>query len=327
MKRLDLPFKEKAIRLLRLVIVAMILLHYHLGLMDVRRCTAGYVILILGLVYAAGLFIVSIRKLIPIPQSKWTVISADLLLIALIMRVSGDSYTYLFYLFYLPIIGLAIINGIRDALLASLLAGTFLIVSRLPYVTSQTFIEIASFLVVAFFVGLMEEESARDFNPTAARDSLTDLLTKTPFHELLQTELAAGSQEDLALLIIDIDDFSQFNQRHGHAKGNLALQKVAEGIVQTLRTKDLVARYGGEEFAVLLPATGVEAATQTAERLREVVAGLVLPGIGESVRVSVGIACAPEDAENVEDLSSLAMKRLYRAKDLGGNRVVASLAE
>ena len=157
--------------------------------------------------------------------------------------------------------------------------------------------------------------------------SRTDTLTKVPnrryFDEqvALEFERARRTQGTLALLVIDIDHFKRFNDEHGHARGDEVLKLVANHLFHGVRRGDSVCRYGGEEFAVILPgATGTEA-TQLAESLRRTVQGTM--SADAQVTISVGVAStADRDIATVDELFRAADRALYRAKDLGRNRVV-----
>jgi diguanylate cyclase (GGDEF)-like protein len=138
-------------------------------------------------------------------------------------------------------------------------------------------------------------------------------------------ERARRYVKDLALVMVDIDDFKALNDRHGHLVGDAALKDVAQILVEGQRSIDVVARYGGEEFALILPETNRDAALAAAERARARVAGHAFPGADGkplSLTVSCGVAVYPA-AELVtkEDLIRRADQALYRAKGAGKNRV------
>jgi diguanylate cyclase (GGDEF)-like protein len=121
------------------------------------------------------------------------------------------------------------------------------------------------------------------------------------------------------LATIDIDDFKQVNDSHGHPVGDEALCHVAEALRANVRGEDRVFRVGGEEFAVLLPGLSAEDALPVAERLRQAVASVsfALP-----LRISIGLASWPTDASNREELLRRADEALYAAKRGGKDRTV-----
>ncbi|HEY3070555.1 MAG TPA: GGDEF domain-containing protein, partial [Gaiellaceae bacterium] len=128
----------------------------------------------------------------------------------------------------------------------------------------------------------------------------------------------------LALIVADLDDFKQVNDRYGHQAGDDVLRAFADVLRETVRDIDLAARYGGEEFAVLLPQTDLAGAERVAERLRErMEIRLVEPSSDSpfSVTASFGVASFPE-AGTPAALFAAADEALYRAKSAGKNCVV-----
>ncbi|HEX8855663.1 MAG TPA: GGDEF domain-containing protein [Thermoleophilaceae bacterium] len=130
--------------------------------------------------------------------------------------------------------------------------------------------------------------------------------------------LSERDPEAFTLAMIDIDDFKQINDTHGHPVGDEALRLVAEALHRAVRDDDRVFRVGGEEFAVLLPGLTAADATAAAERLREAVARIefLVP-----LTVSVGLASWPEGASDRDSLIEHADCALYQAKRAGKDRV------
>lgn len=171
------------------------------------------------------------------------------------------------------------------------------------------------------------EEANRRLAEMALRDPLTGVFNRRYLEEFLAHEVvrAARAGQSFAVAMLDLDDFKVYNDSQGHLAGDRVLREVAQAMVGSLRASDLVARYGGEEFTVVLLNTSPHDATRVLERVRAAVAALVLPG-GETmprgcVTVSVGAACFPQDGTSVRDLLTRADDALYRAKELGKNRV------
>lgn len=162
----------------------------------------------------------------------------------------------------------------------------------------------------------------------AATDALTGIPNRRSFDERFATEWrgAARNRTSLALLMVDIDSFKQFNDEYGHVAGDVCLRTVAEMLVDVARRpRDLAARYGGEEFTILLPETELEAALDLAENLRALVSDSGIDHERSSwkrVTISIGcVAMVPRFGELPQELLELADKALYRAKQLGRNRV------
>ncbi|MBJ9976283.1 GGDEF domain-containing protein [Pseudomonas sp. S75] len=160
----------------------------------------------------------------------------------------------------------------------------------------------------------------------AATDSLTGLANRRHLDQVLRQEWARAlrNRTSLAVLMVDVDHFKAFNQRHGHAGGDHALREVARTIELSIRRPaDLAARYGGEEFQVVLPETELAGARMLAERIRLSVEALpIFSGDERPITVSIGIGL--HEAGTQHDLTSVlsaADEALYRAKANGRNRV------
>ncbi|MFA9218293.1 MAG: diguanylate cyclase, partial [Sphingomonadaceae bacterium] len=131
----------------------------------------------------------------------------------------------------------------------------------------------------------------------ATRDGLTGLANRRCFDDTLHAEWqrALRHQQPLSLLMVDVDNFKQYNDAYGHLGGDECLQRIANAVASEMRTNDLVARYGGEEFAVILPNQSLKGAAIVAERIRCRVEQLHLPNLGSTrhvVTVSIGAATA-----------------------------------
>lgn len=169
-----------------------------------------------------------------------------------------------------------------------------------------------------------------DLSRLASTDSLTGLPNRRIFDETLPRDMArtgrAGSP--LCLLLIDVDHFKAYNDRHGHLAGDRCLIMVARAIrASLLRPADLAARYGGEEFAVILPDTDRRGAVQVAERIRKVVTSASLdPAHSTGSRLTVSVGAAEYDLarmpETPADLIARADAALYAAKAAGRDRVI-----
>ena len=154
----------------------------------------------------------------------------------------------------------------------------------------------------------------------AATDPLTGLANHRRFHERLrtQTEEARAAGEDLALVMIDLDRFSDVNATFGHHVGDEVLAETARRLAREARVGETVARVGGEEFAWILPHTDGLNAWRAAERARLVIAATPFgDGVG-TVTASVGVADLSQ-AAGAEELQRLADGALYWAKATGRN--------
>jgi diguanylate cyclase (GGDEF)-like protein len=163
--------------------------------------------------------------------------------------------------------------------------------------------------------------SIHELTRAATVDPLTGLFNRRYFEERLQAELqrARRQQQNLALMIVDIDDFKRINDTYGHLAGDRALRDVAELLRGGVRIFDDCARFGGEEFTILMPGATSEMALQAAERVRRRIEESSR-GDDLSITVSVGVAMFG-NAETSDDLIDSADRALISAKKAGKNRV------
>jgi diguanylate cyclase (GGDEF)-like protein len=159
----------------------------------------------------------------------------------------------------------------------------------------------------------------------ASMDGRTGLANSRTFDLALDSALASRtSDEPIAVLMLDLDHFKDFNDRHGHPSGDEALRTFAEVLRSCMREGDLAARYGGEEFAVMLPRVDPAAAVTIAQRIRARTESTIVslaPGITDRITVSIGVAEAPIQALERISLLRIADEALYQAKTDGRNRV------
>lgn len=157
----------------------------------------------------------------------------------------------------------------------------------------------------------------------ASHDPLTGLLNRRGFLERGELMQARARRERglNALLMIDIDHFSEVNERHGHAEGDRVLAGLAALARRRLRESDLLGRLGGEEFSVLAAVPTATAAVQLAESLRRLIGqGLCAGPEAEPVTVSIGVS-GSDGSEALADLVDAAGEQLIRAKRGGRDQV------
>jgi diguanylate cyclase (GGDEF)-like protein len=165
-------------------------------------------------------------------------------------------------------------------------------------------------------------ERAQASAAEARLDPLTGLWNNRAFHERLDGAIktAQASDDVLSIVVFDLDNFKQINDREGHLVGDRVLRDVGRVTLSTLRGNEDAYRLGGEEFAVLI-AADKEGAALVADRLRE---ALALRRRDERLpSISAGVATFPDDGRTTEDLLHKADVALYAAKERGKNRVVA----
>jgi diguanylate cyclase (GGDEF)-like protein len=165
----------------------------------------------------------------------------------------------------------------------------------------------------------------------AITDELTGLVNRRRFLDALRSEIAKGQRlgARLSVVLTDLDDFKLINDSFGHHAGDEVLLAFADLLRAHGRDVDVAARLGGEEFAILLPETGVEGAFAVAERLRHSLSDRRIR-IGEkkdvTVTASFGVA-EHEEGQSVDELLRAADSALYRAKELGKNRVEGAVEQ
>ncbi|MBW3555867.1 MAG: diguanylate cyclase [Actinobacteria bacterium] len=159
----------------------------------------------------------------------------------------------------------------------------------------------------------------------ARTDGMTGLWNRREFELRCRDAVREASRfgESFGVILVDIDDFKQVNDRFDHSTGDAALIWLAERLSDATREIDVVARWGGEEFIVLLPRAGLEETAAVAERVRSYIAREPMRD-GEKVlplTVSIGFACHPHDGTSADELFRAADTALGRAKRMGKNRV------
>ncbi len=163
----------------------------------------------------------------------------------------------------------------------------------------------------------------------AMRDALTGLYNRRYLDETLGRELARAKREGypLCLALIDLDHFKQVNDTYGHLAGDEVLQHLGRLLRSRAREGDIPCRYGGEEFALVMAGMPLTAGWERAEEWRLIFAGSPIRHgqLTISVSMSVGLAAYPDNAKTAEELMRRADEALYRAKDLGRNRVVQAV--
>src|SRR5262249_346267 len=186
--------------------------------------------------------------------------------------------------------------------------------------------------LVAVTLGLLmmaNERLRRRYEELASTDELTGLPNRRFFLEhgrrLVHRPFRDGSPT--AILMMDLDRFSEVNRDFGHAGGDRALVAFAQFARHQLRPSDLIARYGGEEFCAVLRETDESEALTIAERLRAGVAVMLVEVGGQSLEITVSIGVARLEDADLQAAMRRADIALYRAKALGRNRVCGSLEQ
>jgi diguanylate cyclase (GGDEF)-like protein len=169
------------------------------------------------------------------------------------------------------------------------------------------------------------ESRTSELEQMASHDSLTGLRNRTAIFATLERERARArtTGEGLYVALIDIDHFKQVNDTLGHLAGDVVLREAAQRLSSSVRTSDAVGRYGGEEFLVVFRGATSLLGKERCEGLRRAVCEQPILWNQHAVAVtcSIGVACIESEAETIAELLTRADRALYRAKQLGRNRV------
>lgn len=157
-------------------------------------------------------------------------------------------------------------------------------------------------------------------------DGLTGLYMRRYFDIRMRESFEQAKRYDrtFSLVFFDIDHFKEVNDTHGHQTGDMVLKQFAQILMESTRKCDIACRYGGEEMALILPETSLERAAVLGNKLRSLISSYAFTGLkGEvlSITTSIGIAEFLPEHWDPEELIASADQALYRAKDLGRNRV------
>lgn len=191
----------------------------------------------------------------------------------------------------------------------------------------SSFWDVALMLAEQISLTIANVRLRQELQDRSVKDPLTGLWNRRYFMDSLRREKARadGTRTGFALVSIDIDQFKQFNDHHGHDAGDLILRRVTSELVTATGSAGMVCRVGGEEISVICPEMGAGAAASLAEKLRAAVKrievvyqGQALPG----VTISAGVATYPADHGTIEQVIRNADQGLYQAKRTGRDKVI-----
>lgn len=160
----------------------------------------------------------------------------------------------------------------------------------------------------------------------SVRDHLTGLFNRRYMEETLERELLRAVRKHLSLgiIMLDVDEFKQFNDSYGHAAGDLVLRQLGSLLLKQVRGEDIPCRYGGDEFLIVLPDASLIATSERAEHICKIAVRSHLQFDGQAltaVTLSLGVAVFPEHGVTTEAILKAADTALYRAKHNGRGRV------
>jgi diguanylate cyclase (GGDEF)-like protein len=295
---------------------------------------------IFALLAAAGVFVLVVHDLLPagaLGTAKFVLEGSVAITFAtLLVVLTGRDESPFFFTFPLIVGGAALVVSPRVTLALASAACLAYIVAIAPpgsaVIPPQTVaivgINITALVLLAYVAMVIarEQRRARDAAIRLSTiDPLTGLFNRTFFFAAVEREIArsARSGRGFCLLMMDLDELKQINDRLGHFFGDRVLRGVGEVIRASGRKIDTSARYGGDEFVVLLPETDPTGAYVLAEKIRLGVADLKVEASGNVLQpsVSIGVVSYPEDGATSDELMITADSSMYRSKRAGKNRV------
>lgn len=188
-------------------------------------------------------------------------------------------------------------------------------------VVSDIVLMVALIWLFALMIRRVERERAL-IQRQAETDQLTGIYNRRHFETSLDQEIERARRygSPLSLLMIDVDNFKQLNDRYGHLVGDRLLYQLTRECESCLRASDVFCRYGGDEFVIIAPETPGPAAIALARRMRQNIAAMGLAGSLGSLAISVGIAVWEERFKKKDDIIAAADSALYQAKSAGRDR-------
>jgi diguanylate cyclase (GGDEF)-like protein len=295
---------------------------------------------IFGLLAAAGLFVLVVHDLLPpgaLGTAKFVLEGSVAVTFAtLLVVLTGRDLSPFFFTFPLIVGGAALVVSPRVTFGLAAAASVAYIIAiappgsgGLPPMTVAIVGINVTALVLLAYVAMVIAREQRRARDAAIRlstiDNLTGLFNRTFFFAAVEREIArsARSGRGFCLLMMDLDELKQINDRHGHFFGDRVLRGVGEVIRSGGRRIDTAARYGGDEFVVLLPETDPTGAFVLAEKIRQGVADLRVDVAGSMIQpsISIGVVSYPEDGRTSDELMITADTSMYRSKHAGKNRV------
>jgi len=295
---------------------------------------------VFALLAAAGLFVLVVHDLLPpgaLGTAKFVLEGSVAVTFAtLLVVLTGLETSPFFFTFPLIVGGAALVVSPRVTFGLAAAASIAYIVAIAPpgsgglppMTVAIVGINITALILLAYVAMVIarEQRRARDAAIRLSTiDNLTGLFNRTFFFAAVEREIArsARSGRGFCLLMMDLDELKQINDRHGHFFGDRVLRGVGEVIRSGGRRIDTAARYGGDEFVVLLPETDPTGAYVLAEKIRIGVADLRVDVAGSMIKpsISIGVVSYPEDGRTSDELMITADNSMYHSKRAGKNRV------
>lgn len=291
---------------------------------------------VLGVLLGFAGFVLLFRYARPFAKHTHLKLTIEILVmlafLTAVLVASGGVHSPLVNLFLLPIVTAALALGKRAAaLVVALVCACYPLVGMLTDGLQSLNGEfgiaavgvLAPFVLVAFSTTLLVDNintAKSRIRALSDRDELTSLYNMRAFARLAEQEHETSTRVErtYSVLMVDIEHLKIVNDTYGHEAGSRAVKLVAEALLRLTRSTDVVARYGGDEFIVLLGGATKEVADEVAQRIRNVVFSTTLEVDVKMVRlkVNVGAAAFPENANNLQAVMAAADRAMYKDKDL-----------
>lgn len=267
-------------------------------------------------------------------------IAVFIIVFSIIIFICGVNESQYKFLYLFIIITTTIQYGMKQGIIVSCISSLIILAMDIfmePNVIVNTYFEndlilAGVFILTAWPLGFyvkIEAEHIKKLEELINIDGLTELYNHRYFCDSLAEKVKNGDRNSkpVSMIFIDIDYFKQYNDTHGHQKGDYVLRRIGEIIKSNIGEEDIAARYGGEEFSIILPDANEEEAIQVAENLRKKIECTRFYGEESQpkgkVTVSIGVSVYPYKARNDIELIKSADDALYRAKFFNKNRVEA----
>jgi len=233
-------------------------------------------------------------------------------------------------LFYLVPIGVAAWYGTRwMGVLVAMIAGIAWVTHDLidlPHGNAlilywNSMVRVMLFLIVAYLLSSLRQQLL-EVSIQASTDPLTGLFNRRYLYERIRGEMqrARRYNHPLTLICIDVDDFKDINDQHGHVFGDAVLRGVGEVLHGHIRESDVPSRTGGDELAVLLIETASDEGREAAEKLQRALRARMME-LGPAITFSIGIVTFLEPPRDIDQMFRLADEQLYQAKHQGKDRI------
>lgn len=309
------------------VVSAMLLAPFGVNNLFIDRYPLGIAILVTVAVLVTDAVAIHRGRKPPVPFELLLVpVAAAVALLLRTQAMYGVLWTYPAILFSYFVLSRRMAIPVSFGLLAAATAMVY------AYIDAGTALRVFASVLLTIVIVNIILSVINDLHERLLAQTVTDPLTgaynrrhmESCLDEIIERERRTGASA--ALLLIDIDQFKQINDRFGHAEGDSVLRRVVAQIGARVRRLDRVFRIGGDEFLLLLPDTDLQAAQTVAEDLRARIAAVAMPGMmtgAAAVTVSIGVAVL-RPGQQMDAWMHEADAALYRAKQQGRNRVVGA---